>query len=82
LLRHRRVRAVDDGRLLFRRGARAAPERIPVRHRRDRADLVRGADAPGVVRGFGVREATFSIYFSRIGQPIESAIAMSLVGQR
>jgi uncharacterized membrane protein YbhN (UPF0104 family) len=31
--------------------------------------------------GFGVREATFSIYFSRIGQPIESAIAMSLVGQ-
>ena len=31
--------------------------------------------------GFGVREATFSIYFSRIGHPIESAIAMSLVGQ-
>lgn len=31
--------------------------------------------------GFGVREATFSIYFSRIGQPIESAIAMSLIGQ-
>jgi glycosyltransferase 2 family protein len=31
--------------------------------------------------GFGVREATFSIYFSRIGQPIESAIAMSLVAQ-
>jgi len=31
--------------------------------------------------GFGVREATFSIYFSRIGQPIESAIAMSLIAQ-
>lgn len=31
--------------------------------------------------GFGVREATFSIYFSRIGQPIESAIALSLIGQ-
>jgi len=31
--------------------------------------------------GFGVREATFSIYFSRIGQPIESALAMSLIGQ-
>jgi uncharacterized membrane protein YbhN (UPF0104 family) len=31
--------------------------------------------------GFGVREATFSIYFSRIGLPIESAIAMSLVAQ-
>jgi hypothetical protein len=31
--------------------------------------------------GFGVREATFSIYFSRIGQPIESAIVMSLVAQ-
>jgi len=31
--------------------------------------------------GFGVREATFSIYFSRIGQPIESAIAMSLLAQ-
>jgi glycosyltransferase 2 family protein len=31
--------------------------------------------------GFGIREATFSIYFSRIGQPIESAIAMSLVAQ-
>jgi len=31
--------------------------------------------------GFGVREATFSIYFSRIGQPIESAVAMSLIAQ-
>ena len=36
---------------------------------------------PVSVGGFGVREATFSIYFSRIGQPIESAIALSLVGQ-
>ena len=36
---------------------------------------------PLSVNGFGVREATFSFYFSRIGQPIESAILMSLVGQ-
>ena len=36
---------------------------------------------PVSVAGFGVREATFSFYFSRIGQPIESAIAMSLIGQ-
>jgi hypothetical protein len=31
--------------------------------------------------GFGVREATFSIYFTGIGQPKEAAIAMSLVAQ-
>lgn len=31
--------------------------------------------------GFGVREATFSIYFIGIGQPKEAAIAMSLVAQ-
>jgi hypothetical protein len=31
--------------------------------------------------GFGVREATFSIYFASIGQPKEAAIAMSLVAQ-
>jgi glycosyltransferase 2 family protein len=31
--------------------------------------------------GFGVREATFSIYFIRIGQPKEAAILMSLVAQ-
>jgi uncharacterized membrane protein YbhN (UPF0104 family) len=36
---------------------------------------------PISVSGFGVREATFSLYFSRIGQPVESAILMSLVGQ-
>jgi hypothetical protein len=28
-----------------------------------------------------VREATFSFYFSRIGQPIEAALVMSLVAQ-
>jgi glycosyltransferase 2 family protein len=36
---------------------------------------------PVSVNGFGVREATFSFYFSRIGQPIESALLMSLVAQ-
>jgi len=36
---------------------------------------------PVSVNGFGVREATFSFYFSRIGQPIESALVMSLVAQ-
>src|SRR6185295_366842 len=36
---------------------------------------------PVSVSGFGVREATFSFYFSRIGQPIESALLMSLVAQ-
>ena len=35
---------------------------------------------PVSVNGFGVREATFSLYFARIGLPIESAVAMSLVG--
>src|SRR4029079_2247592 len=34
---------------------------------------------PVSVNGFGVREATFAYYFTRIGQPIESAILMSLV---
>ncbi|HEY2905310.1 MAG TPA: lysylphosphatidylglycerol synthase transmembrane domain-containing protein [Vicinamibacterales bacterium] len=34
---------------------------------------------PVSVGGFGVREATFSIYFSRIGLPMESAVVMSLV---
>jgi uncharacterized membrane protein YbhN (UPF0104 family) len=33
---------------------------------------------PVSVNGFGVREATFSFYFSRIGLPIGSAIALSL----
>jgi glycosyltransferase 2 family protein len=33
---------------------------------------------PVSVNGFGVREATFSLYFSRIGLPLESALALSL----
>ncbi len=36
---------------------------------------------PVSINGFGVREATFSLYFSRIGLPIESAVVMSLVAQ-
>jgi uncharacterized membrane protein YbhN (UPF0104 family) len=36
---------------------------------------------PVSVNGFGVREATFSFYFQRIGQPIESALLMSLAAQ-
>ena len=36
---------------------------------------------PISVSGFGVREATFSLYFARIGLPVESALLMSLVGQ-
>ena len=32
---------------------------------------------PVSVSGFGVREATFSFYFTRIGQPIEAALLMS-----
>jgi uncharacterized membrane protein YbhN (UPF0104 family) len=36
---------------------------------------------PVSMNGLGVREATFSFYFSRIGQPIESAVLMSLVAQ-
>ncbi|MCC7416669.1 MAG: flippase-like domain-containing protein [Acidobacteria bacterium] len=35
---------------------------------------------PVSVNGFGVREATFSLYFTRIGLPIESAVVMSLAG--
>ena len=34
---------------------------------------------PVSMNGFGVREATFSFYFSRLGLPIESAMALSLV---
>jgi len=34
---------------------------------------------PVSVNGFGVREATFSIYFTRVGLPIQSAVLMSLV---
>jgi uncharacterized membrane protein YbhN (UPF0104 family) len=33
---------------------------------------------PVSVNGFGVREATFSFYFGRLGLPIESAMALSL----
>jgi hypothetical protein len=36
--------------------------------------------APISVNGFGVREATFAYYFSRLGLPIESAIAVSFMG--
>jgi hypothetical protein len=34
---------------------------------------------PVSINGFGVREATFSLYFTRIGLPIHSAVLMSLV---
>jgi hypothetical protein len=36
---------------------------------------------PVSVSGFGVREATFSFYFTRIGLAMEGALLMSLVGQ-
>jgi uncharacterized membrane protein YbhN (UPF0104 family) len=36
---------------------------------------------PVSVGGFGVREAFFSFYFHRIGQPIEDAVLLSLVAQ-
>ncbi|MCU0249012.1 MAG: flippase-like domain-containing protein [Vicinamibacterales bacterium] len=36
--------------------------------------------APVSVNGFGVREATFTFYFSRIGLPIESALVVSFMG--
>ncbi len=36
--------------------------------------------APVSVNGFGVREATFGAYFTRLGLPLESALAVSLVG--
>ena len=34
---------------------------------------------PVSINGFGVREATFSLYFARIGLPIASAVLLSLV---
>ena len=34
---------------------------------------------PVSVNGFGIREATFAFYFSRIGQPLEHALLVSLV---
>jgi hypothetical protein len=36
--------------------------------------------APVSGNGFGVREATFTFYFSRLGLPIESALAVSFMG--
>src|SRR5262245_12112668 len=35
---------------------------------------------PVSVNGLGLREATFSFYFARLGLPIESAVVLSLVG--
>jgi uncharacterized membrane protein YbhN (UPF0104 family) len=35
---------------------------------------------PVSVNGFGVREATFSYYFTRLGLPLESALLVSFVG--
>jgi hypothetical protein len=34
---------------------------------------------PVSINGFGVREATFSFYFARLGLPIESAVLLSLL---
>jgi uncharacterized membrane protein YbhN (UPF0104 family) len=36
--------------------------------------------APLSLNGLGLREATFSFYFARLGLPIESAVVLSLVG--
>ena len=35
---------------------------------------------PVSMNGFGVREATFGLYFTRLGLPLESALLVSLVG--
>jgi hypothetical protein len=35
---------------------------------------------PVSMNGFGVREATFGFYFSRLGLPLESALLVSLMG--
>jgi hypothetical protein len=35
---------------------------------------------PLSVNGFGLREATFSLYFARLGLPIEAALVISLLG--
>ena len=32
------------------------------------------------MNGFGVREATFGFYFTRLGLPLESALLVSFVG--
>jgi hypothetical protein len=34
---------------------------------------------PLSVNGFGLREATFALYFQRVGQPLEAALLVSLV---
>jgi hypothetical protein len=36
--------------------------------------------APVSMNGFGVREAVFGFYFSRLGLPLESALLVSFVG--
>ena len=35
---------------------------------------------PVSVNGLGVRESTFAFYFTRLGQPLESALALSFIG--
>ena len=35
---------------------------------------------PGSMNGLGVREAVFSVYFARIGLPLESALLLSFLG--
>jgi uncharacterized membrane protein YbhN (UPF0104 family) len=35
---------------------------------------------PVSINGFGVREATFGFYFTRLGLPLESALALSFIG--
>ncbi len=35
---------------------------------------------PVSMNGFGVREATFGFYFSRLGLPLESALLVSFMG--
>jgi hypothetical protein len=35
---------------------------------------------PLSVNGFGVREATFGFYFTRLGLPLESALLVSFAG--
>ena len=35
--------------------------------------------APVSVNGFGIREATFSLYFTRLGLPLQAAVLLSLV---
>ena len=35
---------------------------------------------PVSVNGFGVREATFAFYFTKLGEPLEAALALSFIG--